>query len=165
MSPACPRCGRSVPDDATYCPYCAHGLKPSALTGKVQAAGVLMLVATVGFFVVFVISLNALIQIYSWYPLLVAQKWFFYDEIFTALCFCGFLFGAAATTLVFARRSHRSALILGLLCTISGAAVWITSLIIPEYKLFYSVLYYFLPDLVAPLIGILLVYQRKPEFK
>jgi hypothetical protein len=165
MAPTCPRCGKSVPDDAIYCPYCAHGLKPSALTGKVSAAGVLMLAGTVGFFVVFVISLNALIQVYSWYPPLIAQKWFFYDQILTAFCFCGFLLGAATTTLVFARRKHRLAVILGILCAISGAGTWVTSIIIPEFNVLYSILYYFLPDLVAPLSGILLIYQRKPEFK
>ena len=165
MSQVCPRCGRSAPPDAIYCPYCSRALKPAAQTGRVSAAGVLMLVATVGFLVVFIISLNALLQIYSWYPLLTAQKWFFFDEILTSFCFCGLLFGAATSTLVFIRRRHRLALALGILCLISGSGVWITSLVIPELKLYYSVLYYFLHDLIAPLIAILVIYRRKPEFR
>jgi len=165
MSASCPKCGRNVPEDAIYCPCCARGLKPSALTGKVSAAGVLMLVATVGFFVVFVISLDALLQISWWYPPLVVQKWFLYDEILTGFCLFGFLFGGASAALIFVRKSHRSAVILALLCTLSGAGIWIMSIVIPEYKPLYSLLYYFLPDFLAPLIGTLLIFSRKPEFK
>jgi hypothetical protein len=165
MVSSCPKCGRNVPDDAIYCPYCAHGLKATALTSNVSAAGVLMLVGTVGFLVVFLLATAALLQIYSWYPILIAQKWFVYDQILTGLCLAGFLFGLAAATLVFARKSHRSAVTLAVLCTLSGAGVWTLSMIIPEYKPLYSILYYFLPDFVAPLSATLLILRRKSEFK
>jgi len=165
MSSSCPKCGRAVPDDATYCPYCAYGLKPSALTGKVSAAGVLMLVASCGFFVVFVISVSALLQIYSWYPPLVAQKWFFYDGVFTGLCLCGFLSAMVTSALTFARRFYRSTMTLAVVATLLGACVWVTSMIIPEFKLMYSILYYFLPMFLSPLIGAVLILPRKPEFQ
>lgn len=165
MSSSCPKCGRTVPDDATYCPYCAHGLKPSALTGKVSAAGVLMLIACCGFFVVFIISGSALLQIYSWYPPLVAQKWFLYDGVFTGLCLCGFLSAILSSTLVFVRKFYRPTMILAVVSTLLGACVWVTSMIIPEFKLMYSILYYFLPMFLSPLIGALLILPRKPEFQ
>jgi len=154
-----------VPDDATYCPYCGHGLKPSALTGKVSAAGVLMLIAGCGFFVVFVISVAALLQIYSWYPPLVAQKWFLYDAVFTGFCLCGFLTAAVSATLIFVRKSFGPTMTLAAVSTFLGACVWVTSMVIPEFKLMYSILYYFLPMFLSPLIAALLIVPRKPEFQ
>jgi hypothetical protein len=131
----------------------------------VSAAGVLMLVASCGFFVVFVISVSALLQIYSWYPPLVAQKWFFYDGAFTGLCLCGFLSAMVTSALTFARRFYRSTMTLAVVATLLGACVWVTSMIIPEFKLMYSILYYFLPMFLSPLIGAALILQRKPEFQ
>jgi hypothetical protein len=131
----------------------------------VSAAGVLMLVASCGFFVVFVISVSALLQIYSWYPPLVAQKWFFYDGVFTGLCLCGFLSAMVTSALTFARRFYRSTMTLAVVATLLGACVWVTSMIIPEFKLMYSILYYFLPMFLSPLIGAVLILPRKPEFQ
>jgi hypothetical protein len=37
-------------------------------------------------------------------------------------------------------------------------------MIIPEFRLMYSILYYFLPMFLSPLIGTLLIIRRKPEF-
>jgi len=165
MSPSCPKCGRNVPDDATYCPYCAHGLKPSALTGKVSAAGVLMLIAGSAFFVIFVLSVSALLQIYSWYPPLTAQKWFLYDAVFTGFCLCGFLSAMLSSALIFARRLYRPTMTLAVVSTLLGACVWATSMIIPEFNLMSSILYYFLPMLLSPLIGVLLILPRKQEFQ
>lgn len=165
MTSSCPKCGRSVPDDATYCPYCAHGLKPYAITAGVSAAGVLMLISGCGFFIVFVISAAALLQIWSWYPPLVAQKWFLYDEVFTVFCFCGFLTAAMTTALVFTRKFYRPTMALAAFSAVFGTCVWVTSMIIPEYKLMYSILYYFLPMVFSPLIGIALIVRRKPEFQ
>jgi len=165
MSPSCPKCGRNVPDDVTYCPYCAHGLKPSALTGKVSAAGVLMLIAGSAFFVIFVLSVSALLQIYSWYPPLTAQKWFLYDAVFTGFCLCGFLSAMLSSALIFARRFYRPTMTLAVVSTLLGACVWATSMIIPEFNLMSSILYYFLPMLLSPLIGVLLILPRKQEFQ
>jgi hypothetical protein len=165
MSPSCPKCGRNVPDDATYCPYCAHGLKPSALTGKVSAAGVLMLIAGSAYFVIFVLSVSALLQIYSWYPPLTAQKWFLYDAVFTGFCLCGFLSAMLSSALIFARRFYRPTMTLAVVSTLLGACVWATSMIIPEFNLMSSILYYFLPMLLSPLIGVLLILPRKQEFQ
>jgi hypothetical protein len=165
MGSSCPKCGRNVPEDATYCPYCAYGLKSSALTGKVSAAGVLMLIAACGFFIVFVISVSAFLQIYSWYPPLIAQKWFVYDEVFTVFCLCGFLTAMLSSALVFARRFYRPTMTLAVISALLGACVWATSMIIPEFRLMYSILYYFLPMFLSPLIGTLLILQRKPEFQ
>jgi hypothetical protein len=165
MDSHCPKCGRNVPDDAVYCPYCAQGLKPLALTGKVSAAGVLMLIACSGFFIVFVISLSALVQIYSWYPPLTAQKWFAYDEVFTGFCLSGFLTNTLSSTLIFARRLYRPTVTLVAVSALLGGCVWLTSMIIPEFKLMYSILYYFLPMFLCPLIAALLILSRKPEFQ
>jgi len=154
-----------VPDDATYCPYCAHGLKPSALTGKVSAAGVLMLIAGSAFFVIFVVSVSALLQIYSWYPPLIAQKWFLYDAVFMGFCLCGFPSAMLSSALIFTRRFYRPTMTLAVVSTLLGACVFVTSAIIPEFNLMYSFLYYFLPMLLSPLIGALLILPRKQEFQ
>jgi zinc-ribbon domain len=165
MSLACPKCGRNVPDDAVYCPYCAYGLKPSALTGRVSAAGVLMLVAGSAFFVIFVLSVSALLQIYSWYPPLTAQMWFLYDAVFTGFCLFGFLLAMLSSALIFARRFFRPTITLAVVSTLLGASVFVTSMIIPEFNLTYSFLTYFLPMLLSPLIGVFLIFPRKQEFR
>src|SRR4030065_2948664 len=67
MALTCPKCGRNVPDDAVSCPYCMRGLKPSALTMNVSVAGLLMLVDAIASFIIFLLSLEALFEIYSWY--------------------------------------------------------------------------------------------------
>jgi len=154
-----------VPEDATYCPYCAYGLKPYALTGKVSAAGALMVTTGCAFFVVFVISLSALLQIYSWYPPLIAQKWFRYDVAFMGFCLCGFLLAIFSSALIFARKFYLATMILTVASTVMGAGVWVTSMITPESNLMYSILYYFLAMLLSPLIASLLVLPRKQEFQ
>jgi hypothetical protein len=54
---------------------------------------------------------------------------------------------------------------LAVVSTILGAGVFVTSMIIPEFSLMYSFLYYFLPMLLSPLIGVLLIFPRKQEFQ
>jgi hypothetical protein len=165
MSSSCPKCGRKVPDDATYCPYCAYGLKPYALTGRVSAAGVLMVTACSAFFVVFVISLSAVVQIYSWYPPVVVQKWFLYDVAFTGFCLCGFMSSMSSAALIFARKFYGVTTTLTVASTALGTGVWVTSMITPEANLMYSILYYFLGMLLSPLIASLLVFPRRQEFR
>lgn len=161
----CPNCGRNMPDDSVYCPYCGYGVKPSARTNRVSAAGTLLLVAAVTSFVFWVLSLRALAQIYSWYPSEVAGGWLFYDQVLTVFSFTGFLFGLLSGFLSLARRSYRATMLFAFLCTVSGAGAWTTSMIIPYAKAWYSFLYYFLPDFATALIGTVLIYPRKAEFK
>jgi len=121
-------------------------------------AAVMMIVATVGFLVVFVESVLALQGVYQWYPQFVAQQWFIYDELFTVFTFLGLVFGSLTVSLMFSRRNITGALTTGLLCTVSGASVSITSLIAPLAVLWRSVLYYSLPLFLAPLVGALVFY-------
>lgn len=104
MSSTCPKCGRNVPDDSVYCPYCAHGLKPSAATPRVSAAGVLMIAAAIGSFILLILSINALVEIYTWVPSLVAQGWFIYGQSLTILSTVGFVAGSAAAALSVKRK-------------------------------------------------------------
>jgi hypothetical protein len=106
-----------------------------------------------------------LLEIYSWYPQLVAQRWFFYDQLFTVLLLMGFVSGVIASVLSLIRKSYLFFVLAGIVCTVVGAGVWITSMIIPNYSLSSSFLYYFLPIFLPSLIGTLLVLRRKPEFR
>jgi hypothetical protein len=124
-------------------------------------AAVLMIVGTAEFLYVFVESLLALQGVYQWYPQFVAQQWFIYDELFTIFTFSGMLFGSLATSLMLSKRNLTGTLITGFLCTISGASVFVTSLIAPLASLWKSIFYCFLPLFLAPLVGTLLFYYAK----
>lgn len=161
----CPKCGRNVPDDAVYCPYCMRGLKPSALTMSVSVAGFLMLIAAIASLIIFLLSLDALLEIYSWYPQLIAQKWILYDQLFTGFSLVAFVFGLIAGVLSLSRKSYPWFMVAGVLCTIVGGGVWVMSMLVPDYKLSSSFLYYFLPIFLPSLLGTLLVFPRRTEFK
>jgi hypothetical protein len=165
MALTCPKCGRNVPDDAVYCPYCMRGLKPSALTMNVSVAGFLMLIAAIASLIIFLLSLDALLEIYSWYPQLIAQKWILYDQLFTGFSLVTFVFGLIAGVLSLSRKSYPWFMVAGVLCTIVGGGVWVTSMLVPDYKLSSSFLYYFLPIFLPSLLGTLLVFPRRTEFK
>jgi hypothetical protein len=130
-------------------------------TNYLFTAAVLMIVGTAGFLIVLVESVLALQGVYQWYPQFVAQQWFIYDELFTIFTFFGVLFGLLAASLMLSKRSSTGTLITGLLCTISGASVFVTCLIAPLAVLWKSILYYFLPLFLAPLVGTLLFYYVK----
>lgn len=123
-------------------------------------AGTLIIVATLGSLVVFVYSVVAIVGVYGWYPPFVAQQWFIYDELFAVFSFTGFLFGAVAVALVFSKRSFWEEIISGIACTLSGASVFVVSLIQPLALLWQGIAYYFLPLFMAPLIGTLLRYMN-----
>ena len=161
----CPKCGRNVPDDAVYCPYCMRGLKPSALTMNVSVAGFLMLIAAIASFIIFLLSLDALLEIYSWYPRLIAQKWILYDQLFTGFSLLTFIFGFIAGVLSLSRKNYPWFMVAGVLCTIVSGGVWVMSMLIPNYKLSSSFLYYFLPIFLPSLLGTLMVFPRRIEFK
>jgi hypothetical protein len=135
--------------------------KYSIYINYVYAAAVMTIAGTVGFLVVFTESVLALQGVYQWYPQFVAQQWFIYDELFTTFTFLGLLFGTLTASLMLSNRNLNGTLITGLLCTISGASVSATSLIAPLAVLWRSVLYYFMPLFLAPLVGTLLFYYAK----
>jgi hypothetical protein len=124
-------------------------------------AAALMIVGTTGFLVVFVESVLALQGVYEWYPQFVAQQWFIYDELFTIFTFLGLLFGSLTASFILSKRNLTGTLITGLLCTISGASVFVTSLIAPLAVLWRSLLYYCLPVFLAPLVGTMLFYYAR----
>jgi len=124
-------------------------------------AAVMMTIGTAGFLVVLVQSVLALQGVYQWYPQFVAQQWFIYDELFTILTFLGLLSGSLTTSLMVSNRNSNGTLITGLLCTISGAGVFVTSLIAPLAVLWESIVYYSMPLFLAPLVGTLLFYYAK----
>ncbi len=165
MVSKCPKCGKNTPDDAVYCPYCAHGIAPHARTARLAAGGILLIVASVGALILFILSVRALIDIYRWYPPIVAESWFVYDQLLTFFSFVASLSGLVAGVLSLNRKRHAVAVISGALCTVLGGGAWITSMIVPHYVTWYSFLYYFLPVFLTPLFGTCLVYSRKMEFK
>ena len=135
--------------------------EPSIVTNYLFAAAIMMIAGTVGFLVIFVDSVLAIRDVYYWYPQFVAQSWFIYDELFAIFTFLGLLFGSLSTSLMILRRNSNATMLLGLLCTVSGASVFVTSLIAPLAVLWKSILYYSLPLLLAPLVGMLLFYYTK----
>jgi uncharacterized BrkB/YihY/UPF0761 family membrane protein len=161
----CPKCGRTVPEDSTYCPYCGHGVKPCANTTYVPMASILMIVTAASSLVLFALSIEALLDIYNWYPQLTAQSWFIYDQLLTVFSCLGMLFGLAAAALSSARRSYNYTMISALVCAASGGAAWVTSMIVPSSTLLVSTLYYFLPTFFPTLIATSLIYYRRVEFK
>jgi len=165
MVSTCPKCGRNVPDDSVYCPHCGHGIQPSARTMQVSAGGTLLIVAGVASLIFFAQSIRALTQIHTWYPPVFAQSWLVYIQVFTVFSFTGLLFGVSAGTLSLARRSFRWTMASAVICTLSGAGAWTISMIIPFANPWYSLLYYFLPMFAAALIGTVLIYPRRAEFK
>jgi hypothetical protein len=123
----------------------------------------MMIVATTGSMIIFILSVAALQGIYGWYPQFVAQQWFIYDQLFTTFSFLGLASGALATTLILSKRSHRAAAASATACTLSGTSLLIISLIQPLAVLWQSVLYYFLPLFIAPLTGTLLTILQEEE--
>jgi len=164
MVSECPKCGRTVPVDSVYCPYCGYGIKPSARSTQVSAGGALMIVAAVASLIFFVLSLKALLNIYSWYPPLIAQSWIVYDQMLTVFSFTGLIFGLSAAILSLTRKSYRWTIASAVLCTLSGGGAWVISMIIPHSNMVQSLLYYFLPLLATSLIGTVLIFFRKAEF-
>jgi hypothetical protein len=164
MVTECLRCGRAIPDDSVYCPYCGRGVQPSAMSFQVSIAGALMITSTVASLVIFVFSLRALLNIFSWYPASVAQVWFVYDQALTVTSFCGLTFGLTAATLILSRRSYSWAMVFSTLGTLAGCGSWVISMVILHSAIAYSMLYFFLPRFATSLIGTLLLLPRKAEF-
>jgi hypothetical protein len=161
----CKKCGKIVPEDSIYCPYCGYGIKSSAKTVQVSAGGTLLIAAAVVALIFFALSVKALAEIYSWYPPVVAQGWIAYDQMLTIFSFTGFLSGFSAGALALAGRRYLLTIVFTIICTFSGAGAWIISMIIPWANVGYSLFYYFLPVFSLPLIGALLIYPRKAEFR
>jgi hypothetical protein len=161
----CPKCGRESADDAVYCSNCGFGLSADARTSVLSSAAVLLLVSAIGSLVFLVLAVIALYNVYQWYPAFVAQEWFLYDELFAIFAFAESVFGVVAGVLTLLRRRYRIAFAAALCCMISGTGLLTTSLIQPLAILWQSLLFYFLPLFMSPLIATLLIYYRNAEFK
>ena len=164
MVSKCPKCRKTIPDDSVYCAYCGHGVKPSARSTQVSVGGALMLGAAVVSLVLFVLSFYALLNIYNWYPLLVTQIWFVYDQMLTVFSFSGFMSGLCAAILSLIRKSYKLTMAFAVVCTLSGGGAWIISMIILKAVMVQSLFRYFLPLFVTPLVGTILIFFRKAEF-
>ena len=164
MGAECSRCGKSIPTDSVYCPYCGRGIQPSAWSTQVSLAGALMITFVVASFVWFLLSFRALLSIYNWYPASVAQVGFVYDCMLTASTLAGFVVGLGAAALVLARSRYQWAMVLSVLATLVGGGSWVISMVIPRSNIAYSVLGFFLPLCATSLAGTLLVSSRKEEF-
>jgi len=164
MAPKCPNCGRDVPEDSIYCLYCGRGIHQSARTTVVSAAGTLLIVAAVASLIFFVQSVQALVQIYRWYPSTVAEEWIVYDHALAGFTLTGFVFGLAAGILSLTRKSYRWTMLSAVVCSFSGAGAWTISMIIPYANLPYSFLFFFLPVFLTALMSIMFIFPRKAEF-
>ncbi len=164
MVSECTKCGKTIPDDSVYCPYCGCGMKPSAKSTQVSVGGALMIIAAVTSLIFFVLSFRALLNVYTWYPPLVAQSWFVYNQVITVFSFTGLLFGLSAATFSLTRKSYRWTLVCALFCVLSGGGVWTVSMIIPHSDVVLSFLLFFLPLFATSSIGTVLIFFRKAEF-
>jgi RNA polymerase subunit RPABC4/transcription elongation factor Spt4 len=165
MVSECPRCGEAVTEDLVYCPYCGRGLKPRAKSFQVSFAGALLIVVTVASLIFLVLAIQALSGIYSWYPPLVAQSWFVYDQAFSVLVFAGFLFGLLAAGFSLARKNYVWTMIFSALCACSACGALTISLIIPHSSIAASFLYYFMPLLLPSVVATILIFPKRAEFK
>ncbi len=161
----CPRCNQEVPDESIYCLHCGSGIQPTARTTRVSAAGALLIVASAASLIFLILSLRALVQIYSWYPRSVAEDWIIYDQMLAVFSLTGFAFGFSSALLSFSRRSYKWAMISAVSCTLSGGGAWLLSLIIPYSYAWNSFLFYFLPVFLTALTGTFLIYPKKAEFR
>jgi Na+-translocating ferredoxin:NAD+ oxidoreductase RnfD subunit len=164
MVSACPKCAEAVSEDAVYCPNCGHGLRPSAKTVQVSLGASLIIVATAASLILFALSIKALMQIYVWYPPVVAQNWIIYDQLFAIFTLASFLLGLFSSALLLLRRNFRWSIALASLLTVTCVAAWTISIVEPFTNLGSSFFYFFLPLVLPALIGTLLVYPRKAEF-
>jgi hypothetical protein len=124
-----------------------------------------MIAAAISSLTLLVFSISALVDIYNWVPRLLTQGWLIYGESLTAWSAVGLIAASAAATLSLKRKSYGWTVVSGFVCTFSGLATFVVSVIIPNFNLENSFFYYFLPLFFTPLIGTLLVLRRKPEFK
>ena len=137
--------------------------KPDAAAEVVKVAGTnnagtLMIAATAASLVVFILSAYALQNIYRWYPQLVAQRWFIYDQLLTIFSLLELISGALASSLIVSKRSFTVAVASATICTLSGASAFVLTLIQPLAILWVSLVFYFLPLFVIPLTGTVLTY-------
>jgi hypothetical protein len=151
---------RTESTDWTCRAYYTNTSDAAAKTADTNNAGTLMMVATTASIVIFILSAYALQNIYRWYPQLVAQQWFIYDELLTVFSLLGLVFGALATSLILTKRNFRAAMTLATICTLSGASAFVVTLIQPLAVLWVSMVFYFLPLFVVPLTGTVLTYLQ-----
>jgi hypothetical protein len=119
-----------------------------------------MIVATAASLILMIEAIVTLLGIYAWYPQIVAQQWFLYDELLTSSSILGLAFGAFATVLILSGKNYTAAVASAMVCTVAGASSFVISLIQPMAVLSQSILYYFLPLFIAPLTGTLLTYLQ-----
>ena len=124
-----------------------------------------MIVTAIGSLTLLILCINALVQIYGWFPRLVAQKWFIFGQLLAVISFVAFVSAASAAALTLGRKNYRLTIISAFVCTFSGLATYTISVIIPDFNSMNSFIYYFLPLFVTPFIGTLLILKRKQEFK
>jgi len=161
----CPRCNKTGPEDSIYCPYCAYGLKPHAMTIRVSAGGVLMIAAGVAALTLSLLCVRALVEIGNWYPQLVVLSWFSYVQLLTVFSLFELVSSLSVAVLSLTRKTYVWTMILAVLATFSGTGAWLISMIVPNSRLLDSILYYFLPMLLAPLAATVLIYPRRKEFR
>jgi len=161
----CPKCSRTIPDDSVYCPYCGHGIQPSAQTVLVSAGSTLIMVATAAHIIFFILSVKALVQIYNWYPPIVTQYFIGYVQLLTFFAFTGFMSGLPASILALARRRYTLTIALSIVCLASSAASTFLSVVVPGANWGTSLFSFFFPLLFPALMGTVLILPRKAEFK
>jgi hypothetical protein len=165
MAATCPKCGRNVQDYSTYCPHCGFGISPHARTSRIYFTSLLMVVGSVGSLILLILSARALLYIITWYPLMAAQGWFVYNWMLLALSLCEVTSGIVAAFFSYSRKSYKWATTSAALCTLSGGGIWFVSLLAPGPQVWQSILYYFLPMFLPPLVGAILLFTRRQEFK
>lgn len=72
--------------------------------------------------------------------------------------------GAISAFFSYSRKNYRLAVASAILSTLFGLSVWFITLIAPRYQLEQSLLYYFLPLFLPPLVGTMLLLHKKGEF-
>lgn len=165
MTATCPKCSRSVPEYSTYCPHCGFGISPDARTSRIYFTSLLMVIASVGSLILLLLSARALLYVFTWYPLTAAQEWFVYNWMLIALSLSEVTSGVVAAFFSYRRKSFRWAATSAALCTLTGGGIWFISLLAPSYQFWQSILYYFLPMFLPPLMGAILLFTRRQEFK
>lgn len=165
MVSRCPKCEEQIPDDSVYCPYCAHGIAPSARTAQAYAASLLMIITCASSSIFIILSIRALLYISTWYPMMVAQSFYIYNQMLLALSLGALISGGISATISYSRWSYKLAITSAAVFVLLEGCILAITLVVPGYPLWGSILYYFLPQFLPSLIGTILLLPRKSEFK
>jgi hypothetical protein len=153
----CPKCGKEVPDDASYCAYCGTQIKTviGRKTGFPIAGGILGIIASC--VCIFVGILGILTSIQPDYPY--PRLGILFMGIFTLI---GFAFGLTGGILTLKRKNFSLAIIGISLILVSGFIIILVSMTVPYGS--WGAVIYGVPIILLSILSLIFTAISKQEF-